>query len=73
MALISNQLLILKTFKNDSEIVLQSCLAYIFSLKLLKCGKINIDVICTIIKEINVVNTNIMSTESTTYVKGTSH
>ena len=73
MALISNQLLILKTFKMDSEIVLQSCLAYIFRLKLLKSGKINIDVKCTIIKVINVVKTNIVSTENTTNVKGTSH
>ena len=59
--------------KKESEVVLHSSLAYIFSSKRLKCGKINIDVICTIIKEINVVNTNIVSTESTAYVKGTSH
>ena len=70
MALISNQLLILKTFKKDSEIFLHISLAYIFSLIRLTCGEINIDVICTIIKVINVVKTSILSTEIVKYVKG---
>ena len=71
MALISHQELILKTFKKYSEIFLHSSLAYIFSLTWLRCWKINIDVICITIKVINLVKTNIMSTESMKYVKRT--
>ena len=62
--------MILKTFKKDSEIFLHISLAYIFSLTRLKCGEINIYVICTIIEVINVVKTSILSTERVKYVKG---
>ena len=60
----------LKTYKINSEIFLHSSPAYVFSLTWLRYGKMNIDVMYTLIKVINFVEINALSTESYQHVQG---